>query len=77
MENDELKNVEVVESTELVEGVADDKKTKIVKAVKTGLKVAGVAAVGLIGYLIGSSRKNNVECEYSIDNSIETNTNEE
>lgn len=60
-----VKEEEQAESTEMV--VAEEKesnKTKAKKIGKTILKVAGVGAVGIVGYLLGAkmSRKSEESC---------------
>lgn len=40
-------------TTELVSVEGESKTSKVKKIVKTGLKVAGIGAIGIVGYLIG------------------------
>ena len=47
--------VNVDETTEMVELEKEAKKAKIVATAKKGLKIAGVAAIGVVGFLLGKS----------------------
>lgn len=54
---------EEVETTELVETEVETKGSKLKKVGKTMLKVAGVAGVGLLGFILGAkcSKKSDEE----------------
>jgi hypothetical protein len=57
--NDEVKILEEevvkneVETTELVVTEKEAKKAKMTATAKKGLKIAGLAAIGIVGFLIG------------------------
>lgn len=56
------------EAKELAVTIEESKKTKLAKTGKKVLKVLGVAAVGVAGFLLGRGTKSNGETEY-YDNS--------
>ena len=58
------------ETKELVVTVEESKKAKMVKAGKKVLKVLGVAAVGVAGFLIGRGTKSNGDVEYYEDSEV-------
>lgn len=75
-QNNEILEEEVVvnevEAKELVEE-KEAKKAKMMNIGKKALKVAGVAAVGFLGYFLGTKASKNSEYDYSeIPEEVET-----
>lgn len=75
MEENENKIVTVNEGE--VDYEKEAKKAKVVKSVKTGLKVAGIALVGgIIGFICGKKSSKNVDDnDYVVYDSDENNEN--
>lgn len=60
LKNEEAKNLEVEELALAEE--KEIKKAEMVKLAKKVGKIAGVAAIGVVGYLIGAKSNGNSEC---------------